>query len=239
MKTLSLSEKDRLFTLRAWLVHFYTGLGLVAAFMALLAVARHDPFEIAVYLALAGFIDGTDGIMARRWKVKTWTPFFDGRKLDDIIDYLTYVLVPIYAVYEFKLVSGDWTWTLPFVLLASAYGFCNQSAKTDDGYFTGFPSYWNAVAFYMYLLQTSTVTNGIVFIVLGIMVFIPVRYIYLTQTLEYRPLNVTLTLIWFAQILYILVNFQNPDRHFVALSLWYPVYHFALSFYLHYKGGRR
>lgn len=239
MEIMPLSEKDRLFTLRAWFVHFYTSLGLVAAFMALLAVTKHDAWEVAIYIGLAGLIDGTDGIMARRWNVKKWTPFFDGRKLDDIIDYLTYVLVPVYAAYEFKLVTGNWAWTLPFVLLASAYGFCNQSAKTDDGYFTGFPSYWNGVVFYMYLLQTSTVTNGLFFIGLGIMVFIPIKYIYLTQTIEYRPLNVTLTLLWFVQIVYILLNFQNPDRNFIVLSLWYPVYHFAMSFYLHYKGTRR
>jgi len=238
MEILPLSEKDRLFILRAWFVHFYTSLGLVAAFMALLAVANHNAFETAIYLGLAGLIDGTDGIFARRWNVKKWTPFFDGRKLDDIIDYLTYVLVPIYAASEFNLVTDSWVWTLPFVLLASAFGFCNQSAKTDDGYFTGFPSYWNGVVFYMYLLQTSSPFNGFVFILLGIMVFVPIKYIYLTQTLEYRPLIVTLTLIWLLQIVYILLNFQDPDRNFIALSLWYPVFHFAMSFYLHYRGLR-
>ena len=231
-----LSEsKSRILTARAWAVHLYTSLGLVLGYLALLAIFNDQPLQAAIYLGLAALIDGTDGMLARRCKVHHWTPNFDGRKLDDIIDYLNYVLIPIYAAYHFEIVTGPWVWTLPFVLLAAVYGFSNEAAKTDDGYFTGFPNYWNAVVFYMYLLQTPSWFNGVMFVILGVLVFVPIKYIYLTQTTAYRKLNVVMTVIWLLMIFGFVANFHNPDRNLVLLSLFYPAYYFAMSFYLHFR----
>ena len=227
--------EDRLFTLRAWAVHFYTSIGLVLGYLALLAIFNNQPLEAAIYLSLAAIIDGTDGFLARRCDVGRWTPNFDGRKLDDIIDYLNYVLIPIYAAYQFELVTGPWVWTLPFALLAAIYGFSNDAAKTDDGYFTGFPNYWNGLVFYLWMLHTPAWVNGLLFITLGIMVFIPIKYIYLSQTRHFRKLNVVLTLIWLAMVANIVANFFDPDRNMVLLSLFYPAYYFGMSFYLHFR----
>lgn len=228
-------EKNRLLTLRAWGVHLYTGLGLVLGYLALIAVFKGQPLEAAVYLGIAALIDGTDGLLARRCDVHRWTPNFDGRKLDDIIDYLNYVLIPIYAAYHFGMVTGPWVWTLPFVLLAAVYGFSNEAAKTADGYFTGFPNYWNGLVFYIYLLQPPVWLNGLLFIFFGLMVFVPIKYIYLSQTVHFRKLNVALTVLWFAMVCYMLANFFQPDRTVVLLSLFYPAYYFAMSFYLHFR----
>lgn len=226
---------DKLLTLRAWCVHLYTGIGLVLGYLALIAIFSDHPFQAAVYLGLAALIDGTDGMLARRCHVSKWTPNFDGRKLDDIIDYLNYVLIPIYAAYHFEIVTGPWVWTLPFVLLAAVYGFSNDAAKTDDGYFTGFPNYWNGLVFYLYILKTPVWFNGAAFIFFGIMVFIPIKYIYLGQTVHFRRLTVTLTVFWLALIALILANFHQPNRTVVLLSLLYPAYYFGMSFYLHFR----
>ena len=129
-------------------------------------------------------------------------------------------------------------WTLPVALIAAVYGFSNEAAKTSDGYFTGFPNYWNGLVFYIYVLQTPSWLNGVMFLFFAFMVFVPIKYIYLSQTIHFRRLTVALTLIWMAMIAYSLVTFYLPDRTVVILSLFYPVYYFAMSFYLHFRGEK-
>ncbi len=140
--------------LRAWGVHLYTSLGLVAGFMALLAVFDGHLSRVVGLLGLALFIDATDGTLARVADVKRWTPHFDGRKLDDITDYLNYTFVPVVFAYRYGLVTGlAGQVILGLVLILSAYGFCRVVAKTDDGYFTGFPNFWNILILYLYLFH--------------------------------------------------------------------------------------
>lgn len=232
-------EKNRLLILRAWAVHFYTSLGLVLGYLALLAIFNDQPLQAAIYLGIAALIDGTDGLLARRCEVHRWTPNFDGRKLDDIIDYLNYVLIPIYAAYHFEIVTGPWVWTLPFALVAAIYGFSSDGAKTADGYFTGFPNYWNGLVFYMWLLKMPNWANGLLFIFFGVMVFVPIKYIYLSQTIHYRKLNVVLTVIWLAMVAEIVRNFFNPNPLLVWASLFFPAYYFAMSFYIHFRKDKR
>ncbi len=222
-------------TVRAYAVHFYTSLGLVAGLLAMMAVAEGRPRDVFIFLGLALWIDATDGMLARGWEVLVWTPRFDGRKLDDITDYLNYTFIPVFFIYHFELVSGLWTLSLPVVLLASAYGFCQKAAKTEDGYFTGFPSYWNVLAFYFYLLETPPALNGILLAFFALMVFVPIKYIYPSRTPVLRPLNIGLGFFAFLILCVIMINFDRPDPRLVYLSLFYPIYYMALSFYLHFR----
>ena len=142
----------------AWCVHFYTALGLVAA--AGMAVLLSDPNPSVdafrwsfVLMLVATLIDATDGTLARAIKIKEVLPGFDGRRLDDIVDFLTYTALPLFLIWRTHLLPDGTEAVLLLPLLASAYGFCQVAAKTDDGYFLGFPSYWNLVAFYLYVLQ--------------------------------------------------------------------------------------
>src|SRR3954454_93695 len=142
----------------AWGVHFYTALGLVCAsgIAAALFHGGPDAFRWSFGLmALATFIDATDGTLARKVRIKEVLPNFDGRKLDDITDFLTYTALPLVLVWRAGLLPPGLEWSLTVPLLASAYGFCQSAAKTDDGYFLGFPSLWNVVAFYLYALQLN------------------------------------------------------------------------------------
>lgn len=226
---------DQFLTMRAWATHFYTALGLVAAFLALLATVEGRARDVFVYLAVALFIDSTDGFMARGWDVLRWTPDFNGRKLDDITDYLTYVFIPAYFAYRFELVTGPWAVVLLLVLLASAYGFCSEAAKTDDGFFTGFPSDWNIVVFYMYILRSAPELNATVLFILAVMVFIPIKYLYPSKTKFLKPISLGGGALWAVACIVLLITLDNPPMWLAYISLLYPIYYFAASFYLHFR----
>jgi phosphatidylcholine synthase len=214
----------------AWLVHLYTALGVAASLFALIAVYDGRARDMFWLLGVAILIDGTDGILARRADVKKWTANFNGRKLDDIIDYLNYTFIPVFFAYRFNLVGEYGVWVLAFVLIASLYGFCNESAKTHDGYFTGFPSFWNATVFYMYVIKTSPEFNSLLLIFLSILVFVPFKYLYPTQAQSHRLFNIFLAFVWGFATIGIMLTFDDPHPILVALSLMYAVYYLVASF---------
>src|SRR5688572_11747142 len=147
----------------AWLAHVYTASGAVLAFLAALAIIDHDYRTAFFWLGVQIAVDATDGVLARALRVKERTPFFDGAKLDDIVDYLTYVFVPALFVWRAVLVPDGWTlWVAAAMLLSSAYGFNRADAKTADHFFTGFPSYWNIVVFYLLLARLPAPINGVI-----------------------------------------------------------------------------
>ena len=165
----------------AWFVHLYTACGLIfAAWIAVLLVqGRPSAFRWSFLLMVAAsLVDATDGTLARKFRVKSVLPGFDGRKLDDLTDFLTYTCLPLLLVWRAELYPAGYEAWLLLPLLASAYGFCQVDAKTEDGYFLGFPSLWNVVALYLYVLQLPPWwTIGIVS-VLALMTFVPTRYLY-------------------------------------------------------------
>src|SRR5438045_2788648 len=147
---------SRLRTALAWGVHFYTALGLVAAAgtAVLIVQGTGDAFRWAfVLMMVAVLIDATDGTLARAIRIKEVLPGFDGRRLDDLVDFLNYTCLPLLLLWQAQLLPAGQAFWLLLPLLASAYGFCQVAAKTDDGYFLGFPSYWNLIVFYLYVLQ--------------------------------------------------------------------------------------
>ena len=135
-------------------------------------------------MGAATIIDSSDGPLARWLMVKTRVPTFDGALLDNIVDYLTYTVAPVFLMLAAGIIP-DSRWGLAlacFVMLASVYGFCHTEAKTPDHYFLGFPNYWNLVAFYLYCLGAGTTFNVAVLLILGVMVFMPLKYIYPNRT---------------------------------------------------------
>lgn len=217
---------DRQSKLRAWLVHAYTALGLPCAFLALLAAYDGRARDVFLILLLAIAIDGTDGPMARRFDVKRWTPHFDGRKLDDIIDYMTYTFIPIFFIWRFELVSGQWAAVLLVALVCSAYGFCSDGAKTPDKYFTGFPSYWNAVALFMYVLQLPVAANAGIVLFLALLTLTPVRF---PSSQAVKPVERVIILGAALLTFVLVINLDNPPPLLVYASLAYPLYHLVSS----------
>jgi phosphatidylcholine synthase len=215
-------------------VHLYTASGSVLAL--LIVVAAFDGEAVtALWLGLATLvIDGTDGMLARRFRVKETIPWFDGARMDDIVDYLTYVFAPIVLLWTTdRLPEGPTGWVLAGLpLLASCYQFCRVDAKTADHFFLGFPSYWNVVAFYAIVLDVGRTGVAIALVVLTVLVFVPVRYVYPSRTKLLRGLNLALAGTWLVAYAVLLAQFPNPHPVVVGLSVAYLVYYVGLSLYL-------
>jgi phosphatidylcholine synthase len=228
----------RFYILRAWAVHFYTSLGLICALFAILALMAGDARSCALILAVSNIIDATDGTLARRWNVKKWASSFNGRKLDDITDYVNYTFIPIIFSYHFGLISGWGVGVLGVVLILSAYGFCQEAAKTNDGYFTGFPNFWNVLVIYLYIFRLSPLANVIIMVVLALMILVPIKYIsYSTKRLQIPTLF--FSLLFCVLMLAVIWNLNNLDMRLVWASLICPAYYFLASFYLNIAEKKR
>jgi len=230
--------------LLAWCVHLYTALGLAAAaaIAVLLVRGGADAFRGSFVLMLvATLVDATDGTMARRVGVKKVLPNFDGRKLDDLTDFLTYTFLPLLLVWRADLLPASMQLWLLLPLLASAYGFCQVEAKTDDGYFLGFPSLWNVVAFYLYVLRLPPwVALGVV-VVLSLMTFVPSRYLYPSQPGPLNRFSNLLGAAWTGLLVWILVQLpagttavpapgvDDITWNLTLLSLFYPAFYMIAS----------
>lgn len=214
--------KARIF---AWCVHLFTAGGLVAAagIATLIVKGGDNAFRGAFGLMLAAtLIDAVDGTLARLARVGKVLPEFDGRRLDDLIDFQTYTSLPLLLMWRAGLANGGW---LLFPLLASAYGFCRKQAKTDDGYFLGFPSYWNIVAFYCYFLGLSGAVVIAVLVVLATLTFVPSRYLYPSQRGALNRVTVALAAPWTAMLGAVCAG----HREWAAPSLYFPVFYMAAS----------
>lgn len=226
----------------AWLAHVYTALGAPLALLATLMVLGGDYRNAFIVLAAATVIDTTDGWLARWLRVKEVLPGFDGARLDDIVDYLTYVFVPVLLMLRAGLLPPGWGALVgAVVLLASAYGFAQADAKvsTTDYYFTGFPSYWNIVALYLYVFGLSPAVNALVLLVLALLVFVPIRYVYPSRTVTLRGLTLTLGAVWGAIVMVMIWRLPATDGPWAALSLVFPVYYTGLSLWLQAGGGEQ
>jgi phosphatidylcholine synthase len=140
----------------AYGVHLFTASGALAGLLALGEAVRGDLRSASLWMLAAMAIDSVDGTLARAVGVRRVLPGVDGRRLDDVVDFFNYVLVP--AVF---LVAGGYLvhpGLVALPVLASAYGFAQEEAKTDDGFFLGFPSYWNVIAMFAWLLEVSAAT---------------------------------------------------------------------------------
>jgi phosphatidylcholine synthase len=212
--------------------------------MAVLIVQGGDAsFRSAFWLMLlATFIDATDGTLARAVSVKEVLPGFDGRRLDDLVDFLTYVALPLLLVWRAALLppGGDVFLLLP--LFASAYGFCQVHAKTPDGFFLGFPSYWNLVAFYLFALRLPGPLALAVVVALALLTFVPARYLYPTQRGRLNLLTNLLSAVWalfLAAILWLLGSDADLARGLALWSLYFPIYYFAVSWAITLRHWRR
>jgi len=216
----------------AWGVQAYTALGLVTGCVALRAVLRADMRSAFLWLALSTLIDGTDGPLARRFRSAQILPGFNGRKLDDIADYFNYVVVPALILARSDLLpAGRWAWAM-VPMLASAYGFCQEEAKTEDGYFTGFPSYWNIAVLYLFLFTFPRTLNLLFVLALALLVFIPIRYIDPFKTKPLGWLTRPLTIAWAVSALALILLMPDVNPLLLRASFLYPCYYLIASFWI-------
>ena len=219
---------------RAWLVHAYTATGAILAFIAAWAVVHGSDRLALGALFVATIVDGTDGMLARWARVKEVLPEVDGARIDDIVDYMSFVLVPmlilegaggLYALHTFPVIA--------VVLLSSMYGFVAPDAKSSDHFFTGFPSYWNIVVLYLLLFKVPPGVNAVILLVLSGLVFVRIGYVYPSRTTTLMELTLTLGAVWTLLIGAIIWMWPAPPRWMAIASLGFPVYYLVLSLVLH------
>jgi phosphatidylcholine synthase len=221
------------------LVHLYTALGTVLGLLIVLAAIEGETLTALWLFLIALFIDGTDGMLARRFRVKETIPWFDGALLDNIVDYLTYVFAPVVLLWTTdSLPDGPVGWVVAALpLLASSYQFCRVDAKLvgstgDDHFFLGFPSYWNVVAFYAIVLDASPTVVAVTLVVFSVLVFVPVRYLYPSRMTTLRTTTLVFSAVWAVTYVVLLLQFPDPHPAVVAVSLAYLAYYVGLSVFL-------
>ncbi len=215
----------------AWAVHVYTATGSVLGLLIVLAAIDGDVAR-ALWLGLVALVvDGTDGMLARRLRVKDRIPWFDGARLDDIVDYLTYAFAPVVLLLTagFLPAGAAGTAVAAIPLLASSYQFCRVDAKTDDHLFLGFPSYWNVLAFYAVALDLSPTTVAAILIACSVLVFVPIGYVYPSRTVVLRRTTLVLTALWVVSCAGILLHPADPHPVWLVVSCGYVAYYVLLS----------
>lgn len=182
---------------KALSVHLLTATGSVFAMLAMLEAIQLDWSMMFVWLVVAFIVDGIDGPLARRYNVKTHAPQFDGVLLDLIIDYLTYVFIPAYALYASSLMDGWSGWAAIIVItFGSAMYFADTRMKTTDYSFSGFPGCWNMVVLILFATEPPWTVSLSIIAVLTLAMFLPIKFIHPVRTQRWRWISLPVTLIW-------------------------------------------
>jgi len=216
----------------AYGVHLFTALGAALGLWAILLTFDGFYKEAIWVLGVAVFVDAVDGSLARYLDVKNAAPKIDGALLDNIIDFITWTIAPLVWIYATIQIP---IWVLFICAVASAFGFSNIQAKTSDNYFLGFPSYWNIVVFYIFMLNLPIDFASAILIIFAITTFLPIKFIYPTRTSYLRTLTLVLGSIFALQLLALMILFQESPLYLIYSSFIFPIYYFGLSFYLNFK----
>ena len=239
---LTLSQRSR-----GYAAHAYTAAGVTFAFLAAVELMHPDrppdPRWVFVWFVAATLVDATDGPLARAWHVKRWAPAVDGRVIDDLVDYLTFVFLPLMLVWRMAWLPHGIAWTVVIAMGASLLGFAHRGAKDERaGFFRGFPSYWNVYAFYAGVASTlwSPWPSAVALWGLTVLTVAPIRMVYPNRAP--RPWRTPVLLgagAWLALLCAMLPGYPEADAWLVALSLVYPLAYVALSGYLWARGPGR
>ncbi len=223
----------------AVLVHMYTASGAVFAFVGVRAVLRRDERLAFLMMFVATVVDSTDGFLARIARVKKALPNVDGARIDDIVDYITFVFLPMLLLDRVGGLPASLALpVIAIVLVSSAFGFGAADAKSADHFFTGFPSYWNIVVLYLYVFHLPPIVNAVVLVALSAMIFIRIGFVYPSRTPALRGLTISLGCAWGAAIGIVIWTLPAPPRWLAILSLGFPVYYLVVSLILHARRRR-
>lgn len=212
-------------TTKAYLVHLLTASGAVFAMLAMLEAVQGDWATMFFWLVVAFAVDGIDGPLARATDVKTNAPRIDGVLLDLIIDYLTYVFIPAFALFTSGLLPG-WTGWFAIILITftSALYFADSRMKTSDNSFSGFPGCWNMLVLVLFALEPNFTAILIMVSLLALAMFFPIKFVHPVRTERWRTVTLPATFLWtFFAGWAAWVGFDTPaivDWGLIATSLW-------------------
>jgi len=193
-------------------VHLLTASGAVLALLALRALHQGDWQMMFLWLGVALIVDAIDGPLARRLAVTTVLPRFSGERLDLIVDYLTYVAVPAYALTEAPLLPEKARLPAAFaILLSSLFHVADLQSKTEEGYFVGFPAIWNVVLLYLFALGLTPVIALAVVAAFVLLTFVPILAVHPFRVARMRALTCLVAAIWAGAVAAAIANpFPSP-----------------------------
>ena len=181
----------------AFAVHVFTACGAACGFLALLAAVRQAWPEMFAWLGIAAIIDGIDGTFARWLRVAELLPRWSGDVLDLVVDILTYVFVPAYAIAASGLLPPSLATALGLlVAVTGSLYFADRQMKTPDYYFRGFPALWNVAAFYLFVLKPPPWLGASAIVVLAILTFVPVHFVHPVRIAHLRVLTIAALVLW-------------------------------------------
>ncbi len=224
----------------AWAVHAFTASAACFGLLTLVSIYQHEYKTALWFMGVAVVIDAVDGTLARLVKVKLILPNIDGTLLDNIVDFLNYVVTPCFFLFVRKdmLPSAFSLYIITAIIITSAYQFCQAEAKTPDHFFKGFPCYWNIVIFYMFILNTSMTTNAIVLIILCALIFVPIKYVYpsrldyLTESRHLKTIMHIFSFLYGFSSVVVLWSYPIINKPCLMVSLGY------IALYLIFSGFR-
>ena len=218
----------------AWSVHLFTATGAVWGFLTLLAIWESS-FRLAIiYILVAMFVDGFDGTLARLFHVKEYAKGVDGGLMDNIIDYLNYVVVAALLLIRVPLLPTGFEMAgAVLILLTSAYQFTQTDAKTDNNsyFFKGFPSVWNFLVIYMMVLGLNPWLNLAALAICNVLVFVPVKYLYPTRNTRMRKFTLGFTYLYGALGIWALLQYPNIPQWVAPTSFIYVAFYAFMSFF--------
>ncbi len=182
---------------KALAVHLLTATGVVFAMLAMLAAVDQQWGLMFVWLVVAFAVDGVDGPLARKYDVKTNAPQYDGVLMDLIVDYLTYVFIPAYALFKSDLLPG-WTGWFAIIVITftSVIYFADTRMKTKDNSFSGFPGCWNMVVVVLFALSPNFWAILLIVAVLAAAMFLPLKFVHPVRTERWKPVTLPMALAW-------------------------------------------
>lgn len=225
----------------AYGVHLFTASGVVLGFLALVAAVAGDYVLMFVWLGVALFVDGVDGSLARKARVGVVTPRISGESLDLVVDYVTYVLVPAYALATSGLLpTGFGLVGAGVICLTSALYFSWTEMKTDDLYFRGFPAVWNLVAFYLFVLAPPPYVSLGIVLALAALTFAPIAFVHPFRVKRLRIITLALLAAWGAFAVAAVVEDLKPNifviSGLITIALYFSAFGLFRASTFHTKG---
>lgn len=196
---------------RAFSVHLLTASGSFLAFLSLVAAAEQQWTAMFLWLGLALFVDGIDGPIARKLQVKEVLPTWSGELLDNIIDYVTYVLIPAFALYQAGFMGPVLSFlSAAIIVISSAIYYADTGMKTKENFFKGFPVVWNMVVFTLFVTSAGEWVAFATVLVCAVLTFMPISFLHPVRVRRLRPLNLTIFLGWCVFGILALVQDMQP-----------------------------
>jgi phosphatidylcholine synthase len=207
--------------IRAFSVHILTASGSFLAFLALVAAAEQRFVAMFWWLGLALLVDGIDGPIARRLNVKAVLPGWSGEMLDNVIDYVTYVLIPAFALYQSGMIGQPMSFVAAgLIVISSAIYYANMGMKTAENFFSGFPVVWNMLIFTLFAIDASEWTAMIVVLIAVICTFLPIYFLHPVRVVRMRRVNLAVFLAWCTLSAFALIwHFDSPPWLVAAIVL--------------------